>query len=119
VSLLRRSPDEWAALVWAKQTLDRLGFYPEPVKIERVRILHVPWLFRLPWFRRFDGYEIGPLILLRRSLEHTSPALVAHELCHVWQDQDHRLRMWWSYLRGGYANNRHEAEARRAGAAAS
>jgi hypothetical protein len=36
----------------------------------------------------------------------------------VWQDQDHRLRMWWSYVRGGYENNPHEVEARHAGAAA-
>jgi hypothetical protein len=36
----------------------------------------------------------------------------------VWQDQDHRLKMWWSYVRGGYAENPHEVEARHAGAAA-
>ena len=29
-----------------------------------MRILHTPWLFSLPWFRRFDGYEAGPLIFL-------------------------------------------------------
>jgi hypothetical protein len=115
---LRRSPRELAALQSAKATLDRLHFYPEPVKIDRVRILHVPRLFTLPWFRRFDGYEMGPLILLKHPLEDTSPGLIAHELCHVWQDQDHRLRMWWSYVRGGYANNAHEAEARQAGGAA-
>jgi hypothetical protein len=118
VSLLRQGPEERAALLRAKATLDRLGFYPEPVRIDRVRILHVPWLFRLPWFRRFDGYEMGPLILLRRGLEQASPGLIAHELCHVWQDQDHRLRMWWSYVRGGYAENPHEIQARQAGAAA-
>ena len=33
-----------------------------------MRILHVPWLFRLPWFRRFHGYEMGPLILIRKPL---------------------------------------------------
>jgi hypothetical protein len=119
VSLLRRSAEERAALLRAKATLDRLGFYPEPVDIGRVRILHVPWLFRLPWFRRFDGYEMGPLILLKRPIAYTSPGLIAHELTHVWQDQDHRLRMWWSYVRGGYAENPHEHEARQAGAAAS
>jgi hypothetical protein len=115
---LRATPEERAALQRAKQTLDRLGFYPEPVEIARVRILHVPWLFKLPWFRRFHGYEMGPLILLKHPIHHTSPALIAHELCHVWQDQDHRLRMWWSYIRRGYANNPHEHEARAAGAAA-
>ena len=115
---IRRTPEERAALRRAKATLDQLDFYPEPVNIARVRILHVPWLFRLPWFRRFHGYEMGPLILIKRPLHECPPGLIAHELCHVWQDQDHRLRMWWSYLRDGYATNRHETEARRAGAAA-
>jgi hypothetical protein len=116
---LRRSPEELAALRRAKATLDALRFYSEPVNIDRVRIVHVPWLFRLPWFRRFHGYEMGPLILLKQPLAHSSASLIAHELCHVWQDQDHRLRMWWSYVRGGYADNPHEVEARKAGAAAS
>jgi hypothetical protein len=84
------------------------------VRLARVRVLHLPRLFRAPWFRRFDGYEMGPLILLRRPLAETREDLVVHELCHVWQDQDHRLRMWWSYLRHGYAANPHETEARRA-----
>ena len=116
---LKRSTEELATLTRAKATLDGLGFYPKPIDIAHVRILHVPWLFRLPWFRRFDGYEMGPLILLKHPLSQTSDALITHELCHVWQDQDHRLRMWWSYVRGGYANNPHEVEARQAGAAAS
>jgi hypothetical protein len=115
---LRRTPQELAALERAKAHLDRLGFYPEPVDIRRVRILHVPWLFRAPWFRRFHGYEMGPFILLRQPLHETSDALLTHELCHVWQDQDHRLRMWWSYVRGGYARNPHEAQACQAAAEA-
>ena len=116
---LRRSPEEVDVLARAKAALDTLSFYPRPVDISRVRVLHVPWLFKAPWFRRFDGYEMGPLILLRHSIAETSIELITHELCHVWQDQDHRLRLWWSYLRGGYANNPHEAEARQAAAAAS
>ena len=52
---LRKSIEERAALQRAKATLDQLGFYPTPVKIDRVRILHVPWLFKLPWFRRWDA----------------------------------------------------------------
>ena len=115
---LRRTPQERAALERAKATLDTLHFYPEPVKIDYVRILHVPWLFKLPWFRRFHGYEMGPLILIKRPLHECSPSLIAHELCHVWQDQDHRLKMWWSYVAEGYASNPHEIEARRAGRAA-
>jgi hypothetical protein len=118
VSLLRRTPAELAALRRAKARLDRLDFYPRPVDIRYVRIVHVPWLFRAPWFRRFHGYEMGPLILLKRPLAETPDSLITHELCHVWQDQDHRLRMWWSYVRGGYASNPHEAEARAAEEAA-
>ena len=112
--MLRPTPDELAALQRAKARLDRLDFHPRPVRIACVRILHVPWLFRLPWFRRCDGYEMGPLILLRHPLAETSDDLIAHELCHVWQDQHHRLRLWTSYLRAGYADNPHEIEARRA-----
>src|SRR5919202_5985542 len=111
---LRRTPAELAALRRAKARLDRLDFYPQPVRIGRVRILHMPWLFRLPWFRRFDGYEMGPLILLRRPLAETPEDLLVHELCHVWQDQDHRARMWLSYVLCGYRDNPHEVEARRA-----
>jgi len=114
----RRTEEEVAALERAKATLDAFDFYPRKVRIDHVRIVHVPALFKLPWFRRFHGYEMGPLILLKYPISEVSPGLIAHELCHVWQDQDHRLRMWWSYVRGGYANNRHEHEARRAGAAA-
>ena len=115
---LRRSPEETAALQRAKAVLDGLDFYPRKVRIGRVRILHVPWLFRAPWFRRFHGYEMGPLILLKRPIDETPDDLIVHELCHVWQDQDHRLRMWWSYVAQGYAENPHEVEARAAAAAA-
>jgi hypothetical protein len=101
-------------LARAKARLDRLDFHPRPVDVRHVRILHVPWLFRLPWFRRFDGYEMGPLILLRHPLARTSDDLIVHELCHVWQDQHDRLALWTSYLRVGYAANPHEVEARRA-----
>jgi hypothetical protein len=111
---MRRSPAEIAAILRAKQRLDRLDFYADPVRIGHVRILHVPWLFRLPWFRRFQGYEMGPLILLRKPLADTSDDLLVHELCHVWQDQHRRLRLWTSYLYLGYQDNPHEVEARRA-----
>jgi hypothetical protein len=113
---VRRSPDEIAALRRAKARLDRLDFYPTPVRIDHVRILYMPWLFRVPGFRRFQGYEVGPLILIRRPLAETSDDLLVHELCHVWQDQHRRLRMWLSYLYLGYRNNPHELEARRAAA---
>jgi predicted metal-dependent hydrolase len=61
---------------------------------------------------------MGPLILLKQPIAETPHALIVHELCHVWQDQDHRLRMWWSYVAQGYADNPHEVEAREAAAAA-
>jgi hypothetical protein len=109
-----RGPAELAALERAAARLAPLALYPEPLRTGHVRILHVPWLFRLPWFRRFAGYNMAHLILLGRPLDEVSDDLLVHELCHVWQDQDHRLRMWLSYLRHGYAHNPHEAEARRA-----
>jgi hypothetical protein len=109
-----RGRAELAVLGRAAARLERLALYRRPLDTARVRILHVPWLFRLPWFRRFTGYNMGQLILLKRPLADVSDDLVTHELCHVWQDQDHRARMWLSYLRRGYAQNPHEVEARRA-----
>ena len=44
----------------AKKRLDKLDFYPRPVDVSRVRIFTTPWLFRIPGFRRFTGYEFGP-----------------------------------------------------------
>ena len=100
------------ALERAKARLDRLRLYPTPVRIDRVRVLVAPALFRLPWFRRFDGYAAWATILLRERalLEHAD--LVCHELCHVWQLQHRPLAMPLSYLRTGYAGNPYEAEAR-------
>jgi hypothetical protein len=72
----------------------------------------VPWLFRVPWFSRFDGYTMWDLILLRRPLEEASEDLVVHELCHVWQMQHKPLAMPLSYLYRGYASNPYEVEAR-------
>jgi hypothetical protein len=108
---------ERAAIAQAKARLDRLTLYPAPVDVRRVRIVHTPWLFRLPWFRRFDGYEAGPLIFLRRPLAETPEDLIVHELCHVWQSQHRFIRMALSYLWEGYRDNRHEVEARYATAA--
>jgi hypothetical protein len=105
---------ERAALARAAARLERLALYPEPLQLERVRILHVPWLFRLPWFRRFAGYTMWDLILLRDPLDPARDDLVCHELCHVWQMQHHPVRMPLSYLARGYARNPYELEARRA-----
>jgi hypothetical protein len=112
--IARALPDERAALVRVKARLDRLDLYPAPVRIARVRVLVTPWLFRLPWFRRFDGYATWTAIFLRR--DDFGDDLLCHELCHVWQMQRHPVAMPLSYVRHGYAGNRHEAEARWAAA---
>ena len=101
-------------LVRAKARLDQLDLYPRPVKIDRVWIVCAPWLFALPWFRRFDGYTMWNLILLRSHRLPDDEDLVCHDLCHVWQMQHHPIRMPLSYLRVGYAGNPYEEEARRA-----
>jgi len=72
----------------------------------------VPLFFRLPRLRRYRGYALWKTILLRD--DGASDDLITHELCHVWQEQHGRARMWLSYLRRGYGENPNEAEARRA-----
>ena len=99
-------------LLQARSRLDRLDWWPRPVRIRRVRLLTVPWTFRLPWLTRFDGYALHGVILLRHH--NASIDLVTHELCHVWQMQHRPLRMPLSYLRTGYAANGYERQARAA-----
>jgi hypothetical protein len=108
---MARSPHP--ALVRAKARLDRLELYPRPVRLAGVRLMAAPWLFRLPWLRRFDGYATHVVIFVRTRAQLADDDLVTHELCHVWQMQHHPLRMPLSYLRG-YAGNPYEIEARRA-----
>jgi hypothetical protein len=105
-----------ASLTRVKARLDPLALYKRPVRIDHVGVRVAPWLFRLPWFRRFDGYAIWNLILLRTADLSDDDELLSHELCHVWQMQHHPLRMPLSYLRFGYAHNPYEEEARRAAA---
>ena len=101
----------------AKQVLDPLRLYPEPVRIDSVRIRIAPWLFRIPGFRRFRGYATRHSIWLKRP--GLDERLVTHELCHVWQLQHEALRVWLSYARPStfssdrraYRANRYEAEA--------
>jgi len=97
------------ALARARRRLDRLELYPRPVSMRGVRVLVVPWLFRLPWFRRFDGYALHWTILLRAR--ETGEDLLVHELCHVWQMQHHPIRMPLSYVLLGYDDNPYELEA--------
>ena len=107
-----------AALERAKSRLDELALYPRPVSLRGVRILVVPWLFRLPWFRRFDGYSAHWTIFLRSHAHLDDDGLVVHELCHVWQMEHHPLRMPLSYVLRGYEDNPYEREARRAAGSA-
>jgi hypothetical protein len=104
------------ALVAAKARLDTLALYPRLVRIERTWIVSAPRLFALPWFRRFDGYTMWNLILLRSPALAADGDLVCHELCHVWQMQHHPIGMPVSYLYRGYADNPYEAQARQAAA---
>ena len=101
-----------ARLERAKKRLDRLDWYPTPVRIERVRVHVTPWFFRLPWFRRFDGHAFHFGMLLRSA--DVSEDLVTHELCHVWQMQHRPIWMPLSYLLAGYWNNPYEVQARAA-----
>ena len=104
-----------AALARCKARLDPLRLYPRPVRLRFVRVVVTPWLFRLPWFRRFDGYTMWDWIFLRRPLgAGSSEDLLCHELCHVWQMQHHPVRMPLSFVRHGYEGNAYELEARRA-----
>lgn len=105
-----------AALARAKARLDPLALYERPVAVGHVRVLSPGWLFGLPWFRRFDGYAMWNLILLRSPALVADDDLIVHELCHVWQMQHRPVRMPLSYLRFGYAGNPYEEEARRAAA---
>ena len=101
-----------AAIVRAKARLDTLDYYPEPVRIERVRIFVAPWFFRIPGFRRYHGYAFWRTILLKST--DTSDDLVTHELCHVWQGQHRALHMALKHMTTRYRSNPYELEARRA-----
>lgn len=109
-----------AAIEHAWQRIEPLKLYPRPIDRSRVRIVVVPWLFRVPWFRRFDGYTIWSTILLRDRAFTGDDDLIAHELVHVWQGQHEWVQLWASYVRpstfwgdrSGYWENRYELEAR-------
>jgi hypothetical protein len=101
-----------AALVRAKARLDTLDYYPEPVRMDRVRIRIAPWFFRIPGFRRYHGYAVWRTILLRHR--DASDDLITHELCHVWQGQQRPLHMTYKHVTTRYRSNPYELEARRA-----
>ena len=99
-------------LLRAKERLDRLDWWPNPVRLRGVRIVIAPWLFRLRPWRHFDGFATHLVVFLRRA--DVGDDLITHELCHVWQMQHRPVAMPLSYLRSGYEANRYEEEARRA-----
>jgi hypothetical protein len=96
----------------ARERLNRLDFYPRPVRIERVRIVVAPWFFRVPGFGRYHGYALWRTILLRHR--DASENLITHELCHIWQMQNRPVGVIWAWLTHRYRNNPYEREARRA-----
>jgi hypothetical protein len=99
-------------LARAKARLDRLDYYPQPVRIERVRVLVAPWFFKIPGFRRYTGYALWRTILLKRVA--VSDDLLTHELCHVWQGQHRPWHMSFVHVTTRYRANPYELEARRA-----
>jgi hypothetical protein len=105
-------PSLEASVRRAKERLDTLDWYPEPVRIERVRPVVAPWFFRIPGFRRYHGYAFWRTILLKDP--NPSDDLVTHELCHVWQGQHRALHMSWKHVTTRYRSNPYEIEARRA-----
>jgi hypothetical protein len=115
--LLRRLSVEatTAALARAKARLDRLSLYPQPVRVERVRVVVSPFFFRLPGLRRYRGYALWRTIVLRDPLDGAaSDDLLTHELCHIWQMQHRPVAAMVAWLRYAYAENPFELEARRA-----
>jgi hypothetical protein len=112
---MHRLPDASArpVLERAKARLDTLDLYAAPVRTGGVRIVVLPLFFRIPPFRRFKGYTLWRTILLRFPPgEGTSDDLLTHELCHVWQGQQRRWHMLWTYLSTRYRRNPYEREAR-------
>jgi hypothetical protein len=105
-------PSLAAAVQRAKARLDTLDYYPEPVRLERVRIVVAPWFFRIPGFRRYHGYAFWRTIFIRSAAP--SDDLVTHELCHIWQGQHRALHVSFKHLTTRYRSNPYEVEARSA-----
>ena len=101
-----------AALARAKARLDTLDWYPEPVRIERVRVFVAPWFFRSPRLPPLHGYAFWRTILLKHATFRTTS--ITHELCHIWQGQHRALHMAWKHVTTRYRSNPYEIQARRA-----
>jgi hypothetical protein len=102
-------------LACAKARLDTLLLYPEPVRLDGVRLVVLPLFFRLPRLCRYRGYALWKTILLHQPPgAGASDDLITHELCHIWQGQHRRWHMLWTYATTRYRENPYEREARRA-----
>ena len=101
-----------SALARAQGRLDRLDLYPEPVRLDGVRMIVLPLFFRLPKLRRYRGYALWKTILLRDAA--ASDDLLTHELCHIWQMQHRPLESMLAWLCYRYRENPLEREARQA-----
>jgi hypothetical protein len=110
--LLTRIPGEREALARAKARLDRLSLYPEPVRIEHIRVLVAPLFFRIPGYKRFHGFTLARTILVRHA--DVSDDLITHELVHAWQMQHAPVRATIGWFRYPYRQNPYEIEARKA-----
>ncbi len=103
------------ALDRARARLNLLDLYPKPVSIDRVRVLTVPLVFKLPRMRRYGGYALWRTILLRRPpAGGSADDLLTHELCHIWQMQNRPFHVILKFLTTRYRENPYEREARRA-----
>ena len=109
---LTRIPGEREALARAKARLDGLSLYPEPVRIDRVRVLVAPLFFRIPGYKRFHGFTLARTILVRHA--DVSEDLITHELVHAWQMQHAPVRATIGWFRYRYRQNPFEIEARKA-----
>ena len=102
-----------ARLARAKERLDALDYYPEPVRIQSVRVVVASLFFRL-LYPRFAGLALTRRLILMRRADY-SDDLLTHELCHLWQvQQDGLLKTCRAYLMNKYEENPYEVEARMA-----
>lgn len=108
----KRLPDERRRLERAKARLDGLSLYPDPVRIDRVRVLVFPLFFRLPGYGRFHGFTLARTILVQKP--DVTDDLIAHELVHVWQMQHVPVQATVGWFRYAYRENPYEIEARKA-----
>jgi hypothetical protein len=96
----------------AKARLNCLDLYPTPVRLDGVRVVVAPWFFKLPFLRRFSGYALRRMILVRSA--EVSDDLLTHELCHLWQMQHRPRAAMLAWLRYSYKENPFELECRNA-----